>query len=162
MVMTEVAACRAIIPGQGQDMAGQESSMVLESSMVFVYGSLKRDQANHHWMAGATWLGEASLDGVQLFDLGPFPMAVEMTPSPELSNPLRGELYQVNGSTLTQLDQLEGAPRLFQRHWRSLRDGRGAWVYLGRAAQVRHVPQIPSGHWSGPPLARWRRAEPMA
>ncbi len=137
--------------------------------MVFVYGSLKRDQANHHWLAGATWLGEACLDSVQLFDLGPFPMAVEMTvemeaemaPSPELSNPLRGELYQVNGSTLTQLDRLEGAPRLFQRHWRTLCDGRGAWVYLGRAAQVRHVPQIPSGHWGGPRLARWRRAEAM-
>ena len=43
--MTEVAACTAIIPGQGHGMTGLGSSMVLESSMVFVYGSLKRDQA---------------------------------------------------------------------------------------------------------------------
>jgi hypothetical protein len=38
MVMTEVAACTAIIPGQGNGMTG------LKSSMVFVYGSLKRGQ----------------------------------------------------------------------------------------------------------------------
>jgi len=43
---------------------------------VFVYGSLKRQQANHAWLDAAAWLGEAQLAGVQLFDLGPFPMAV--------------------------------------------------------------------------------------
>ena len=136
--------------------------MVPGSSMVFVYGSLKRDQPNHHWLAGAAWLGEASLEGVQLFDLGPFPMAVALPPSQQACDPLRGELYWVNGSTLDRLDQLEGAPRLFQRHWMPLNDGRSAWVYLGRARQVRHAPQILSGHWMGPRLARWRRPEALA
>ncbi len=127
--------------------------------MVFVYGSLKRDQPNHHWLAGAAWLGEACLDGVQLFDLGPFPMAVAMAPSLPGGSPLRGELYRVDGATLQRLDQLEGAPRLFRRHWLPLCDGRSAWTYLGRAAQVRHAPPLPSGHWEGPRQARWRRPE---
>jgi gamma-glutamylcyclotransferase (GGCT)/AIG2-like uncharacterized protein YtfP len=133
-----------------------------ESSTVFVYGSLKRGQPNHHWLAGAPWLGEGRLDGVQLFDLGPFPMAVALPPSQQACDLLRGELYQVDGVTLTQLDRLEGAPRLFQRHWLGLNDGRSAWVYLGRARQVRHAPPIPSGLWTGPRLARWRRPEVLA
>ena len=133
----------------------------MHKTTVFVYGSLKRDQPNHPWLAGATALGEARLHGVQLFDLGPFPMAVAMPPSLQHDHPLRGELYRVDGATLHRLDRLEGAPRLFQRHWLSLSDGRTAWVYLGRASQVRHVPQIASGLWTGARLARWRRPEAL-
>ncbi|MCP9905430.1 gamma-glutamylcyclotransferase [Cyanobium sp. BA5m-10] len=43
---------------------------------VFIYGSLKRGQPNHHRLASATSLGEGQFEGVQLFDLGPFPMTV--------------------------------------------------------------------------------------
>lgn len=154
--MAERSAGTPIIPTQGDASTG------LDPSLVFVYGSLKRNQPNHHWLAGATWLGEASLNGVPLFDLGPFPMAVAISPVPEGCRPLQGELYQVDGASLHQLDRLEGTPRLFQRHWLTLSDGRSAWVYLGRAAQVRHVLPIPTGHWTGPRLARWRRPEAMA
>lgn len=154
--MAETAGCTAIIPSQGTDVTE------LQRSRVFVYGSLKRGQPNHHWLAGAIWLGEASLDGVQLFDLGPFPMAVGRAPSQwDGIHPLRGELYRVDGAILQRLDRLEGAPRLFERHWLPASDGANAWVYLGRAAQVRHAPQIPSGHWEGPRLARWQRPEAM-
>lgn len=135
----------------------------LERSRVFVYGSLKRGQPNHHWLTDAVWLGEASLDGVQLFDLGPFPMAVAISPSqPGGLHPVRGELYRVDGAILKRLDRLEAAPRLFERHWLPLSDGANAWVYLGRASQVRHAARIPGGHWEGPRLARWRRPESMA
>ena len=166
--MTEVVASTAIIPGQGSDMTEPERSRV------FVYGSLKRGQPNHHWLAGAPWLGEARLDSVQLFDLGPFPMAVGIAvelgvelgvaltrSTPNGQHPLHGELYRVDGATLDRLDRLEGAPRLFERHWLPLSDGANAWVYLGRAAQVRHASRIHSGHWDGPRLARWRRQESL-
>jgi gamma-glutamylcyclotransferase (GGCT)/AIG2-like uncharacterized protein YtfP len=149
MVMTEVVACTAIIRGQGSDMTE------LERSRVFVYGSLKRGQPNHHWLAGAPWLGEARLDSVEL--------GVALTPStPNGQHPLHGELYRVDGATLDRLDRLEGAPRLFERHWLPLSDGAKAWVYLGRAAQVRYAARIHSGHWDGPRLARWRRPESLA
>lgn len=111
---------------------------------VFVYGTLRRGQANHAWLAGARWLGEASLRGAVLHDLGPFPMAV---PGDGL---VWGELYGVDAATLARLDHLEGHPRLYERHWLRLEDGRQAWVYLGRPRQVRFVPALPEGRW--PPL----------
>jgi len=128
---------------------------------VFVYGSLKRDQPNHPWLAGATGLGEGQLEGVQLFDLGPFPMAVRApdgSSSPG-SKAVQGELYQVDAPTVEQLDRLDGSPRLFERHWLRLRDGRCAWVYLVRPAQVRQSPLIAPGRWSGPCHPRWLRSE---
>ena len=123
---------------------------------VFVYGSLKRQHANHPWLEGGFWLGEGHLVGVQLFDLGPFPMAV---PSPTQALPLQGELYGVTWAMLERLDRLEGSPRLFQRHWLQLGQGNSAWVYLGREHQVRNSRLIPSGIWQGPRQPRWRRPE---
>jgi gamma-glutamylcyclotransferase (GGCT)/AIG2-like uncharacterized protein YtfP len=157
MVMTESEVSVPIIPGQGDGREG------LGTTTVFVYGSLKRDQPNHHWLAGATGLGEGQLDGVQLFDLGPFPMAVR--PAGEPCSPgcqaLQGELYRVDAPTLERLDRLEGSPRLFERHWLPLQDGRCAWVYLGRPAQVRHAPLLAHGLWSGPRHPRWQRSEAL-
>jgi len=63
---------------------------------------------------------------------------------------IQGELYGVGETDLAALDRYEGAPRLYQRHWLSLEDGRSAWVYLGRAHQVRHVAPLASGCWLGP------------
>jgi gamma-glutamylcyclotransferase (GGCT)/AIG2-like uncharacterized protein YtfP len=155
--MTGNRLSEAIIPGQGNGMER------LGTTTVFVYGSLKRDQPNHHWLAGATELGDSQLEGVQLFDLGPFPMAVRApdgSSSPG-SKAVQGELYQVDAPTLERLDRLEGSPRLFERHWLRLRDGCCAWVYLGRPAQVRQSPLITNGHWSGPRHPRWLRSESL-
>lgn len=112
--------------------------------LLFVYGSLKRGQRAHHLLKGLPWLGEAWLPGACLHDLGPFPMAVPG------EGRIHGELYGVCDADLAALDGYEGAPRLYQRHWRSLEDGRSAWVYLGRPHQVRHVAPLASGRWLGP------------
>jgi len=101
--------------------------------LLFVYGSLKRGQRAHHLLQGLPWLGQAWLPGACLHDLGPFPMAV------------LGE-----GSM--------GAPRLYQRHWLNLADGRSAWVYLGQPHQVRHVAPLASGCWLGPSVPKPRRS----
>jgi gamma-glutamylcyclotransferase (GGCT)/AIG2-like uncharacterized protein YtfP len=126
---------------------------------VFVYGSLKRDQPNHHWLEGSSCWGQAQLAGVALYDLGPFPMAVAVAPGAGATPLLQGELYGVDGATLARLDRLEGSPRLFQRHWLVLLDGSSAWIYLGRASQVRHSAPISTGRWQGPSQPRWRRPE---
>lgn len=108
---------------------------------MFVYGTLKRGEKNHHWLEGASWQGEAELSGVLLHDLGPFPMAVigEGTAI--------GEVYAVEEHGLARLDELEGYPRLYDRQMLSLNDGRRAWVYLGRPRQVRHAPLVVGGSW---------------
>lgn len=118
--------------------------------LVFVYGTLLRGEANHHWLQGAACLGEASLQGLVLHNLGPFPMA---TAGDGLCH---GEIYAVDGAGLARLDQLEGVPRLYRRERWALDDGRWVWVYLGTARQVRHSPRLPHGRWreaSTPPPA---------
>jgi len=112
--------------------------------LLFVYGSLKRGQRAHHLLQGLPWLGQAWLAGACLHDLGPFPMAVLG------EGRIHGELYGVGEADLAALDGYEGAPRLYQRYWLSLEDGRSAWVYLGRPHQVRHVAPLASGRWLGP------------
>ncbi|MCP9791843.1 gamma-glutamylcyclotransferase [Vulcanococcus limneticus Candia 3F8] len=139
----------------------------LAGEPVFVYGTLKRGHRNHHWLAGASFLGERQLGGAQLFDLGPFPMAVagagasatpaasaaaagEATAEGEAGNTtagIHGELYRVSAKGLAQLDLLEGCPRLYGRHWLQLLDGSHAWVYLGRPRQVRHAQLLADGLW---------------
>jgi gamma-glutamylcyclotransferase (GGCT)/AIG2-like uncharacterized protein YtfP len=116
-------------------------------ALVFVYGSLKRDQPNHHRLKGCSWQGEAWLAGLALYDLGPFPMAVA---SDDPQQQLEGEVYGLNAEQLADLDRFEGVPRLYQRQQHRLSDGRSAWVYVGRPQQVRHVPMIASGRWLGP------------
>jgi gamma-glutamylcyclotransferase (GGCT)/AIG2-like uncharacterized protein YtfP len=108
---------------------------------LFVYGTLKRGQANHGRLQGARWLGEAWLEGACLHDLGPFPMAIPA------QGRVAGELYAVALAVLPALDAFEGCPRLYQRHWLSLADGRSAWVYLGQGRQVRHSPRLEAGEW---------------
>ncbi|MFN7677938.1 MAG: gamma-glutamylcyclotransferase, partial [Cyanobacteriota bacterium] len=96
-------------------------------TLLFVYGTLKRGLANHARLQGARALGDAVLPGARLYDLGPFPMAVAG------DGQVGGELYAVAQSALPALDVFEGCPRLYQRHWLSLADGRQAWVYMGQA-----------------------------
>jgi len=117
-----------------------------EPTLLFVYGTLKRGQPNHGQLQGARWLGEATLQGAALYDLGPFPMAIAG------EGWVGGELYAVAWAALPQLDSFEGCPRLYQRHWLPLADGRQAWAYLGQSHQVRHVKRLPRGYWppSGP------------
>jgi gamma-glutamylcyclotransferase (GGCT)/AIG2-like uncharacterized protein YtfP len=126
---------------QAEGLAAGETSL-------FVYGTLKRGQPNHGRLQGARWLGEAWLEGARLHDLGPFPMAIAA------EGRVAGELYAVALERLPELDAFEGCPRLYQRHWLPLADGRHAWVYLGQGRQVRHSPRLTAGSWP----ARGRKA----
>ncbi len=114
--------------------------------LVFVYVSLKRAERFHHQLNGAAFEGTAELHGHELYDLGPFPMAIR---NEEAKMPVSGELYRLNAQQLQDLDRFEGAPRLYKRALHVLADGREAWVYLGSRKQVRYVQAIPSGCWRG-------------
>lgn len=114
-----------------------------ECGLLFVYGTLKRGHANHPQLGGAPFVGAATMPGVDLHDLGPFPMAIDG------EGAVQGEVFQVDAGTLNRLDRFEGAPRLYRREARALSDGRRAWIYLGRARQVRHSPRLPHGIWPG-------------
>lgn len=130
-------------PKTGGALAESGPEANQERHLVFVYGTLKREEKNHHWLQGASWQGEAELNGVVLHDLGPFPMAVMG------EGRISGEVYALAGRGLARLDELEGYPRLYDRQVLSLSDGRRAWVYLGRPSQVRHAPVVTDGCWRG-------------
>jgi len=127
----------------GVNQAGEQARLEgpRHDALVFVYGTLKRGERNHHWLQGARWVGEVELPGVVLHDLGPFPMAVVG------EGRACGELFEVDAATLARLDQLEGYPRLYDRQQLPLADGQRAWVYLGRPHQVRHAPVVEGGQW---------------
>ncbi|MFM7264554.1 MAG: gamma-glutamylcyclotransferase [Cyanobium sp.] len=128
-----------------------------EEIPVFVYGTLRRGQSNHHLLAGARWGGEQRLEGARLHNLGPFPMAIVSAHT--RADVVQGELWWVDAATLALLDRLEGVPRLYERRRLALASGPWAWVYLGRPQQVRYAPVLPQGLW--PPAAwggPWRGA----
>jgi len=65
----------------GADQAGLKDGPSLEGlELVFVYGSLKRGQSNHHLLSATSFQGEARAPGLVLHDLGPFPMAIVAEP----------------------------------------------------------------------------------
>ena len=68
---------------------------------IIVYGSLRRNQGNHHWMTYAQLLGEYKLAGYKLYDLGFYPAVVEG------DGEIECEVYRITPSILTELDELK-------------------------------------------------------
>jgi gamma-glutamylcyclotransferase (GGCT)/AIG2-like uncharacterized protein YtfP len=114
--------------------------------LVAVYGTLKRGECNHHLLLRSPCLGQVRLSRLRLYNLGPYPMAVACA-DPEAM--VAAELYAVSAAVLGQLDVLEDHPREYVRQPWPLPDGRQAWVYLGRPAQVRGCPLLADGVWRG-------------
>jgi gamma-glutamylaminecyclotransferase len=73
--------------------------------LVFVYGTLKRGDCRHRFMAGSKFLGLATTaSGFRLFNLGEYPAMVE-DPS---GGQIEGEVFEVSDATLRLLDEVEG------------------------------------------------------
>lgn len=106
---------------------------------VIVYGSLRRNQGNSHWMTGAQWLGDHILDDYSLYDLGYYPAVV----------PGEGrvycEVYRINSDILAELDELKHNGRDYQRRLVPTPYG-SAWMYL-YLLPTENLPQIKSGDW---------------
>lgn len=95
--------------------------------LLFVYGTLKRHQRNHHLLTGQRFVGEAeTVLGFRLFDLGPHP-GLKRDPN---GGPVRGEAFDVSDCCLDELDDFEDVPNLFTRERIELTDGGEAWAYF--------------------------------
>lgn len=91
--------------------------------LVFVYGTLRRGQRNHHLLRRATFLGEARTRPIyRLVDLGPYPGLCDW---PENGFAVQGEVWQVDPATLALLDALEEVPTLYRRQSIELQDDFG-------------------------------------
>lgn len=118
---------------------------------VFVYGSLLSGLHNHRVIASGRLLGEARIvtRGLRMIDLGAFPGLVD---DPASTDPVVGEVYEVDRDTLLALDRLEGHPTFYRRRMVELEDGGAAWVYVlapqsGERAVDRGAEAVPGGDW---------------
>ena len=74
--------------------------------LVFVYGTLKRGESNHHYLAGQRFVGRArSRPAYRLFELEGFPGLVA---APRDGRSVEGEIWEVDQKCLGLLDDLEG------------------------------------------------------
>jgi gamma-glutamylaminecyclotransferase len=88
-------------------------SEVRAKTILFLYGTLKRGQRNHHLLAGQRFVGEATTEPhYRLHDLGSYPGMVT-----DAANGLAvtGELWEVDDGCLAKLDELEEVPDLYLR-----------------------------------------------
>ncbi|MEQ8764569.1 MAG: gamma-glutamylcyclotransferase family protein [Planctomycetota bacterium] len=115
---------------------------------MFVYGSLLPGEPSHGRLSAAARLGEdRTLPECSLFDLGDWPALVLVGASS-----VRGEVFEVKDSELSELDAFEGHPELFRRERLTLASGREAFVYVFARDIADGARVIPSGDWR-----RWRR-----
>ncbi len=117
--------------------------------LVFVYGTLKKGQRNHHILE----TGNAKFIGATVTKEEKFLMHVfESVSSPGKFTPgvflngagkISGELYEVNSKTLCELDRLEGLGEKYDRMSVILSNDMQAWIYIERAGN--RSPQNNSG-----------------
>jgi len=81
-------------------------------TLLFVYGTLKHGQRNHHLLAGQEYLGEVQTAAYyRLVDCGAYPGLVEDHLE---GRSIQGEVYLIDEAMMHRLDILEGAPSLFK------------------------------------------------
>jgi gamma-glutamylcyclotransferase (GGCT)/AIG2-like uncharacterized protein YtfP len=114
---------------------------MIEDTYLFVYGSLLKGESHHHLLAKSIFLGRDALAGMQLFDLGEYPM---IYPG---SGTVYGERYQIPLSLLLVLDDFEDHPEIYQRQWLLLASGEKAWAYVGQPFYTSGYPWVAGGDW---------------
>jgi gamma-glutamylcyclotransferase (GGCT)/AIG2-like uncharacterized protein YtfP len=80
-------------------------------TLVFVYGSLRRGQANHELLETARPLGAGRTATRHALFVDGIPF---LAPGPAVHH-VRGEVYAVDAATLAVLDRLEGHPGWYTR-----------------------------------------------
>ncbi|WP_070963347.1 gamma-glutamylcyclotransferase family protein [Vibrio sonorensis] len=112
----------------------------MKAHLVFVYGTLRRGESNHHFLARSQYLGcfETPAE-YTLYDLGDYPAVVYG------SNAICGEVYSIDDETLNRLDKLEDVPREYRRE--AIKTPFGvAWIYLYQDSTLLKK-TILSGDW---------------
>ncbi|XP_052843653.1 putative gamma-glutamylcyclotransferase CG2811 [Drosophila gunungcola] len=115
--------------------------MLRMASRVFVYGTLKRGEPNHHWLTKkengqARFLGRGKTAAKFPLVVGtryniPFLLA-----RPGEGNHIEGEIYEVDVAMFGKLDQLEDYPQYYDREEQAIlteqNENIQCWVYLIR------------------------------
>ena len=121
-------------------------------SLVFVYGTLRRNEVNHYLLAEARYRGTSvTAPHYTLVDLGSYPGVVKNG-----GTRIEGEVYEVTAQQMADLDRLEGYPHAYGREVIATPWGK-AWIYLYRGS-LKDKAIIPSGIWRDTIVRRrWSR-----
>jgi gamma-glutamylcyclotransferase (GGCT)/AIG2-like uncharacterized protein YtfP/cation transport regulator ChaC len=117
---------------------------------IFVYGTLRKGEANHVLVEEAACIAEQAWVSGSLFDTGYGYPAMKQTPTAKIS----GELYTVTENELTRLDELEGyrengKNNLYERIQQTVHTDTGnhiAFLYVANKENLVKK-KIPSGDW---------------
>lgn len=109
--------------------------------LVFVYGTLMRGEHHHNVMGTSPFVGEAlTLPEFELHLVEYYPALVRGG-----RTAVRGELFEVELTTLARLDELEEHPEFYVRERISLANGGAAITYVLPAERLPARQPIPSG-----------------
>lgn len=104
----------------------------MKTTLLFVYGTLKRGLKNHFRMNNARFVGTAcTAPRFRLLHLGGFPGLIR---DAQNGYSVTGELWSVPDDTLQALDEFEGK-HVFERQSVELSDGASADAYIFLRAQ---------------------------
>ncbi len=108
--------------------------------LIFVYGTLRRNERHHHLLENSEYLGLYETDpDYQLFNLGSYPGVTEGNCK------VTGEIYRIDDGLLSQLDELENVPNEYIRETMETPYGM-VWIYLYQGdSQLDDT--IVSGNW---------------
>jgi len=112
------------------DQNGFEKEAIAVKNLIplFVYGTLRDGEKNHHMLEGAEFLGNKILPGfVRTEGIGP-----AIIPGDE-GDSVEGELYQVEPEALEKIDEYEGDE--YPRELVRLEDGTEVSAYIYRPKQ---------------------------
>jgi gamma-glutamylaminecyclotransferase len=120
----------------------------LPPTILFIYGTLKRNGSNHRHLVGQQFLGEARTSpGYRLYIVADYPGMVSDTAD---QRGVSGELWAVDSAKLAELDAFEGVPeKLYRRAPISLispHQDQVAQTYL-YLRNTRGRQPIINGHW---------------
>jgi gamma-glutamylaminecyclotransferase len=125
---------------------------------VFVYGTLKRGERNHHRMAGARFVGPAVTRDAAftLIEQASVSTPGRTTPSvsPDGAHRIAGEIYEVDDTLLAALDDFERVGLDYERRTVALADGHSASIYLRLASRPDRRPITGFVHLDGD-VAGW-------
>ena len=114
--------------------------------LIFVYGTLMRGQRAHHMLSGARFCGQYTLHGYAMYHLGRYP---GIRPLP--GGQVLGEVYQISGDMLAQMDEYEEEGTLYHRKRVSVEHDSGqtdVWAYI-YASELSGTPM--TGRWDSSP-----------
>lgn len=115
---------------------------------LFVYGTLRRGEANHHLLLRATYVREAvTPPAYTLFACDGHPAMGDGG-----TTTVVGEVFDVDDATLATIDRLEDHPTWYRRQLIVLADGDSAWAYLLPPHFTEGRARIAGGDW-----VAWRR-----